>query len=88
MAESGEGPDGLGSDSTALMAWTQELEAVLRQIAASTSWKAAQETTIEFEGATYAFLPFLEDATGEFYAAMDLTAGDLGVELPKASAAP
>lgn len=84
----GEDSGGLGTDSTALMAWAQELEAVVRKSAASTSWKAAQESVFEFEGATYPFLPFLQEATGEFYAALDLTASDLGVELPRSTAAP
>ena len=84
----GEDSSGLGSDSTALLAWAQELEVVVRKAAASASWKAAQENVVEFEGATYPFLAFLKEATSEFYAAVDLTAGDLGIELPKSTVAP
>jgi hypothetical protein len=84
----GEDSGGLGTDSTALMAWAQELESVVRKSVASTSWKEAQESVVEFEGATYPFLRFLQEATGEFYAALDQTARDLGIELPKSTAAP
>ena len=56
-------------------------------IAASTSWKAAQETAIEFEGATYGSLPSSRKGPAIFRR-LGPTAGDLGVELPKASAAP
>ena len=84
----GEDAGGLGSNSAALMAWAQELEAAARTAAASASWSAAQETERDFEGATYKYLPFIQEAAGEFYAYMDLTASNLGIELPKSTGAP
>ncbi len=67
----------VGTDSTALIGWSRTYEAVLRQIAASPSEEAAKS-----------YLPQFADASGEWGAALSLTAGDLGVSLPQSSGSP
>ena len=75
----------LGRTFRSLIGWMKQLEVVMRQAAASASWEAAQQNAIEFEGGSYTFVPFVEDATAESSAALDLLARDLGLELPGAA---
>ena len=55
----------LGRDFRSLIGWMKQLEVVMRQAAASASWETAQQNVIEFEGGSYTFVPFVEDATAE-----------------------
>ena len=76
----GESQD-LGRDSSALIGWSKEIAIAVRQIAAAASFEAAMEDTVEFEGSSYPMRSFLQDATGEWAASLNLTAADLGVDI-------
>lgn len=69
----------LRTHAVSLTGWSKELAIVLRQIAASTSFEAAMQDTVDFAGSSYPMQSFYQDATGEWRASLDLTAGALGL---------
>ncbi len=72
----------LGRDSAALIGWSKQMEDTVRKVAALPSWESTQRDTIDFQGTSYPTLAFLQDADGEWRAALHLVAEDLGVEQP------
>ena len=65
----------------ALIYWSRQLAIVLRQTADGASWEAAKTDTVEWEGSSYDLESFIREGTGEWAAALSLTATDLGVAL-------
>ena len=76
MEAIGLAADGQGQ---ALIYWSRQLAKVLRQAADGASWDAVRTDSVEWEGSSYELGSFIQEGTGEWGAALQLTAEELGI---------
>lgn len=81
-------PEAAHQDAKDLIFWSKEMETVYRQVGASSSWEAAMQESIEFDGSSYPMRTFIQDATGEYGASVNQMWSALGSRPSSGSAPP